>query len=117
MVGNDDRLGTFASYQQYLDVRARLEADLAQFIGEAEAGTLDACRTVSVGAKACGGPASYAVYSSETSAPQAVESMAQAIRDLDDQANRQFELASDCAFVSPPTVVLEGGQCRAESSP
>ena len=100
----DDRtLGPIGSYEVYLEERAALEADLARLIGEAEAGDLGSCRAVAVGTKACGGPVSYAVYSVQASDGLAVERRAQMIRDLDAQANREFELVSTCDVTPEPT--------------
>ena len=89
-------------------------ADLDRLIGDAEASGLAACQTVPVGAKACGGPTDYAVYSAEASEAAAIVQTAEEITRMDEQANREFGLGSDCAVTPEPTVVWVGGQCRAQ---
>lgn len=111
----DDRdLGAFGSYEGYQELRQEALATLDQAVGDAEASSLAACRTVPVGAKACGGPASYAVYSTEAGDPETVQQVAEEITRLDEQANREFGLYSTCSLVAEPTVVWVDGQCRAE---
>ena len=112
---DDDRdLGTFGSFEVYQQARQVAEADLDRLIGDAEASGLSACRTVPVGAKACGGPTDYAVYSAEASEAAAIVQTAEEITRMDEQANREFGLGSDCAVTPEPTVVWVGGQCRAQ---
>ena len=112
---DDDRdLGTFGSFEVYQQARQAAEADLDRLIGDAEASGLSACRTVPVGAKACGGPTDYAVYSAEASEAAAIVQTAEEITRMDEQANREFGLGSDCAVTPEPTVVWVGGQCRAQ---
>ena len=67
-----------------------------------------------VGAKACGGPTDYAVYSAEASEAAAIVQTAEEITRMDEQANREFGLGSDCAVTPEPAVVWVGGQCRAQ---
>ena len=113
---DDDRdLGAFGSYEMYQAERQAAVADLDRLIGDAEASGLAACQTVPVGAKACGGPTDYAVYSAEASEAAAIVQTAEEITQLDEQANREFDLTSDCAVTPEPTVVWAGGQCQAES--
>ncbi|MDT0633076.1 hypothetical protein RQM47_09675 [Rubrivirga sp. S365] len=99
-------------YDDYLDDRARLVADLDRLIGAAEADAPGACRVVAVGAKACGGPADYRVYSTAADA-EAVERVAAEITTLDEDANRRFELISDCSVPPEPRPALVGGRCVA----
>ena len=93
---------------------AFVDEDLDRLIGDAEASGLSACRTVPVGAKACGGPTDYAVYSAEASEAAAIVQTAEEITRMDEQANREFGLGSDCAVTPEPAVVWVGGQCRAQ---
>lgn len=99
-------------YDDYLEDRARLVAELDRRIGAAEADAPDACHVVAVGAKACGGPTDYRVYSSAADV-EAVEAAAAAVTALDEDANRRFDLVSDCMVVVPPRPALVGGRCVA----
>lgn len=101
------------TYEDYLEERERRIEQVEAAIGEATAPTVGACETVAVGAKACGGPAEYRVYSTTDGDTRLIRSRAEAVTALDAYANTTFGLASDCAFVSPPEVALEGGRCVA----
>lgn len=87
--------------------------DIQQMAGKAQANNVAQCRVVGVGAKACGGPQSYLVYSSlsgnETELLQKVERYNALMR----MQNEQQGLMSDCAIVPQPGVVLVNGFCQA----
>ncbi len=87
--------------------------DIQQMAGKAQANDVAQCRVVGVGAKACGGPQSYLVYSTlsgnETELLQKVERYNALMR----MQNEQQGLMSDCAIVPEPGVVLVNGFCQA----
>ena len=87
--------------------RARLDAA----VGEARASDVAACRVVPTSEQACGGPTTFAVYSSEDGDPDAVERLAERLVALDVLANRQFEYASTCMAYTAPEPVLADGRC------
>lgn len=96
--------------------KAELKAlyhDIVQMAGKAQATEVAQCRVVGVGAKACGGPQSYLVYSTldgkETELLQKVERYNALMR----MQNEQQGLMSDCAMVPEPGVVLVNGFCQA----
>lgn len=96
--------------------KAELKAlynDIVQMAGKAQANDLSQCRVVGFGAKACGGPQSYLVYSTlngnETELLHKVERYNALIR----MQNEQQGLMSDCAIVPEPAVVLVNGFCQA----
>lgn len=103
----------FASEADYQTRRAAAVRRLDAAIGEARATDVSACRAVPVGAKACGGPVEYRVYSSTTSVVAEVERFAEVVTALDTTANRQFERVSDCMLLLEPTPTLVGGRCVA----
>ena len=90
-----------------------LRAEINAEIGEAEASSAVACRVLPLGAKPCGGPWSYLVYSAEASDPERLEALAADYHRVDDERNRACELASNCMMEPEPTPVLEGGRCVA----
>lgn len=89
-----------------------LHNDIVQLAGKAQATEVAQCRVVGVGAKACGGPQSYLVYSTldgkETELLQKVERYNALMR----MQNEQQGLMSDCAMVPEPGVVLVNGFCQ-----
>jgi hypothetical protein len=107
----DDPAGV--DFDDYLDDRAALVAELEALIGSAEAESEAACRVVAVGHKACGGPAEYRVYSATDSDADAVEALAERIAELDREAIERFGLVSDCAVAPEPAPALVDGQCVA----
>lgn len=88
------------------DTLAQLQA-----LGSDAACTSDQqCRTLPLGAKACGGPESYLAYSTARTRPQRAQALAERYRKERAAANRASGLASDCRFLADP-----GAQCRAGS--
>lgn len=91
----------------------KLELRIHALIGDAEASTLRQCRTVGFGAKACGGPKTYLVYSITATDESELLPLVLRYNALDDERNRRLGLGSDCAFVTPPDTALVGGRCVA----
>lgn len=96
--------------------KAELKAlynDIVQMAGKAQADNVAQCRVVGLGAKACGGPQSYLVYSTlngnESDLLQKVERYNALMR----MQNEQLGLLSDCALVVEPALVLVEGVCKA----
>jgi hypothetical protein len=71
------------------------------------------CATAPVGAKACGGPRTYLVYCRATTDEAALLRALDELKRAEEEYNRAAGLASDCMFVTPPAVRLEGGTCMA----
>jgi len=71
------------------------------------------CATAPVGAKACGGPRTYLVYCRATTDEAALLRALDELKRAEEEYNRAAGLASDCMFVTPPAVRLEGGACMA----
>jgi hypothetical protein len=98
------------------DTRAELTqryAEIKTMIGQAKASDVKQCRKVAFGYKACGGPASYLIYS-VVGLDEALllEKVAQ-YNALDEAETRRLGLISNCAMVTEPGVILEGGVCKA----
>lgn len=66
------------------------------------------CRTVPVGAKACGGPESYLAYSTARTSPEKAKALAERYRKEREADNKASGLVSDCRYLMDP-----GAQCRA----
>lgn len=69
------------------------------------------CRAIPLGAKPCGGPWSYAVYSTATTDSAALAVAVERYNTEDAELNRELGRVSDCNFVSPPTVECVAGLC------
>ena len=103
--------GPFRDLEDYESQRAAAVADLEAAIGTPSAGNVRSCLVLPVGAKACGGPAGHVAYSTETAEVPVLLRLARRVTELDQAANAQFELASDCALEVAPPAALEGGMC------
>lgn len=72
----------------------------------------DACRTASVGWKACGGPRDYVVYCAATTDSAALFRKLDELKTAEMEYLRKTGAASDCMFRTPPNVAAQGGSCR-----
>ncbi len=67
-------------------------------------------RFTAIGAKACGGPTGYVPYSTKLDTAAFLR-MVETYTALQDAYNREHGIASDCAYVTPPShVVCEDGK-------
>ncbi|HCU64434.1 MAG TPA: hypothetical protein DF774_01600 [Rheinheimera sp.] len=87
--------------------------DIVQLVGQAKASSVAQCRVVGLGAKPCGGPQSYLVYSAEQGNETELLAKVARYNLLVQQHNQQLGLISDCAVVPKPGVVLVEGVCQA----
>lgn len=71
------------------------------------------CATAPVGAKACGGPRSYLVYCKTTTDEAALLRALDELKRAEEAYNQSAGMVSDCMFVTPPAVRVDGGVCRA----
>lgn len=95
------------------DDLAELRRQIDVEIGEAEAGSVAACRVMPLGHKPCGGPAGYVAYSTEASDEGRLRALAERYTDLQRAWNEERGMMSDCAITPEPEPALEGGRCVA----
>jgi len=86
-------------------------------IGDAACSSDAQCRTIGVGAKACGGPQAYLAWSTARTDEGALRAAAeeQASARRDDLA--RSGMVSTCSIVPDPGAVCSAGTCRLRSSP
>ena len=85
------------------DDLASVEAQLDGVLTKASACTADAqCRSVAVGAKACGGPTGYRAYSGKSASPDSVEALAQHERELAAAQAKASHQVSPCFMLADP---------------
>ncbi|NJB71647.1 hypothetical protein GGR42_002109 [Saonia flava] len=71
------------------------------------------CKFIALGAKACGGPKSYLVYSTSIDTDN-LEAMVAAYNQKEKEFNTKWDIVSDCALVVAPTgTTCENGKCVA----
>ncbi len=103
--------GPFASRDDYQQQRNAATAALDAALGDPTAGALAACQVLAVGERACGGPASFVVASTETASMPDLLALVARVDTLDRRANAQFQLASTCEVRMAPPATLRGGRC------
>ncbi len=88
-----------------------LLAQIEQTVGTPYADKLASCKLAAIGAKACGGPSSYLVYSTEASNEETLLTLVTRYNQLSHERNIREALISNCAVVLPPEVTLKDGIC------
>ena len=69
------------------------------------------CRFIGFGEKPCGGYWKYLVYSIVNVDSTFLSNKVIQYNELNDSLNIQYEIPSDCDFVSPPNVHCDNGVC------
>ena len=69
------------------------------------------CKTIAIGAKACGGPVDYLVYSSTHVNEALLIKKLKEYKSLNIQYNKLNGIFSDCMFETPPSVECKDAQC------
>lgn len=90
---------------------AELYAEITRAIGTPEAQDIASCKMASFGAKACGGPESYLIYSTESTDEASLLELISRYNMLAKTRNKQEGLVSNCAVVMPPQITLKNGVC------
>jgi len=79
--------------------------------GDASANDSTDCRYVGLGAKACGGPWEYLIYSAVNTDTLLLLELVKNYNQFEDELNRKYGRTSDCSIPSPPTIGLVNGRC------
>lgn len=99
---------TQESEQQELDA---LKTDIENFANTSICGDAFECKFIAFGNKPCGGPWDYLVYSTSIDTEQ-LENMIEGYNRKEDLYNTDWNVASDCSVVTPPTSVdCENNTC------
>ncbi|MDZ7757878.1 hypothetical protein [Rhodohalobacter sp.] len=85
-----------------------------QEVGNANAETVSSCRVLAIGAKPCGGPWGYLVYSEEDSDPEKLELLVERYNELDEIRMKENGYGSTCDYATEPTLLLKNGSCHGE---
>jgi hypothetical protein len=91
-------------------------AEIKTMIGDAKASEVQQCRKVPFGYKACGGPASYLIYSVQGLDEALLLQKVSEYNGLAEAEAHRLGLISDCSMVLEPSVMLVGGVCKAGPS-
>ena len=91
-------------------VLEQLEAEILQLV-DRECSNGKKCRTIGFGAKPCGGPWSYLIYSSSSTDEDLLIEKVCAYNAYQDAMNQHYGYFSDCAVEEVPQLQCSGGKC------
>lgn len=91
--------------------RVGLQAQLRALIGDAACSHDAQCRTLPVGARACGGPAAWWAWSAQQTDGEPLRHLAQRLHALDREHQRRSGLLSTCAVLPDPGAACVAGRC------
>ncbi len=94
---------------------ARLARELRTLIGPATCSADAQCRTVPVGAKACGGPAGYWAWSTQGTDADAVAALARRQADAHKREVEASGMRSNCAMASDPGAACVAARCQLQT--
>jgi hypothetical protein len=90
-----------------------LRASITEQIGTAACKSPAECRTLPLGAKPCGGPRQFLVYSLSGTDSARLAADAARYNQAEAQKNRDKGLVSDCSMLVAPQVSCVSGKCSA----
>lgn len=85
-------------------------------VGEARAKHISQCDILPIGAKPCGGPWGYLVYSGQNSSESTLKKLIERYDKLDKIRNTEEDRFSTCEMAAEPTLTIENGSCKGEGS-
>jgi hypothetical protein len=94
---------------------AVVEEEILRLIGEPRCTERSDCHAIAFGAKPCGGPRKYLIYSTDTVDARGLEPLVDAYNRRDAILNAHRDLLSDCMIVGEPTLDCVDGLCVALS--
>lgn len=89
----------------------RLARDLRSLIGPANCSSDAQCRTVAVGAKACGGPAGYWAWSTQGTDAELLQTLARRQAEAHRREIEASGMRSNCALATDPGAACVAGRC------
>lgn len=111
-----DGVGTYGEAEDLTSQMRALNTEVQALISDKSCSVDSDCASLPYGAKACGGPARYLVYSTATlsaAEQQTLTETATEYSELSRQYNVDNGVISTCDVVVPPSVGCVSGQCRA----
>jgi len=91
---------------------AKLKKTIDAEIGKPRAKRLTQCKVIAFGAKPCGGPRTYLVYSNLKTNELKLKRLVSEYNTLEEKLNREGNIISDCMFVGEPQITLLNGMCK-----
>lgn len=95
----------------------RLAQELRALIGPAACTSDSQCRSLPVGARACGGPAGYWAWSTERSDAKQVLDLSRRQAEAQKRENAASGMQSDCRMLTDPGAACVANRCELLSKP
>ncbi len=90
----------------------KLKKEIDREIGKPRAKRSSQCRAIAFGAKPCGGPKSYLIYSTLQTNETKLKRLVNQYNSLEEKINKETDAMSDCMLIEEPTVSLVNGMCK-----
>jgi hypothetical protein len=92
--------------------RSGTVGQIGAMIGAAACTDSSQCRTLPLGARACGGPEAYLPYSTAASSDTALRALGERYKQERQAQNQASGAVSDCRFMVDPGAVCQAGACQ-----
>lgn len=90
-------------------------AQIRARIGKAECTSDNQCQVLPIGARPCGGPASYLAWSNAKGDGAELQALAERHRNEQRAQNTRSGMISDCRAIAPPAAQCRAGSCQLAS--
>ena len=90
---------------------AALKEEALLLIGEANCSEIGECRSLPLGAKPCGGPWEYLIYSTVKSDTLKIRDKVDEYNAWNEVLNKRYGYISDCVIAEEPQLVCLNGKC------
>jgi hypothetical protein len=87
-------------------------ARIHALVGKAECSSDSQCQVLPIGAKACGGPASYLAFSNASTSAAEVQALAERYHGEQQASNQRSGMISDCRVVPTPAAACRANTCQ-----
>lgn len=91
----------------------QLRQQIGVLTEDAQADDVKQCRLLAIGAKPCGGPEEYVVYSTRNTDEDELKALADEYAEIREQWHEANQMVSNCMMTPEPQVQLVDGACTA----
>ena len=92
-------------------VLSAMTEDITALIGQPQCGGVNDCRYIAFGAKPCGGPWEYLIYSISVTDSAELAEKVDFYNGYEDMMNHKYGYVSDCSVPDPPELGCVDGVC------
>ena len=94
-----------------LAILAAMKTDVLQVVAEGDFSAIGECRALPFGAKPCGGPWEYLIYSTTDTDTLKIEEKVDAYNEWNRVLNSRYGYISDCGIAAEPQLLCLNGKC------